>query len=144
MDAVVLSGGIPKQDEPLFQYTQGEPKALVDIGGKPMIQWVLDALEQAETVTNVVIVGLSPENNLTCSKINAYIPSENDLLKNVRIGVIELAKQNPEFYSCINRLFRYTGNYSREHRLGGKKFNQIGQGFILQHHNPPGYGSQVP
>ena len=96
MDAVVLSGGIPKQDEPLFQYTQGEPKALVDIGGKPMIQWVLDALEQAETVTNVVIVGLSPENNLTCSKINAYIPSENDLLKNVRIGVIELAKQNPE------------------------------------------------
>ena len=96
MDAVLLSGGVPQPDEPLYQYTRGEPKALIDIGGKPMIQWVLDALEQSETVANVIIVGMSADNNLTCTKVKAYIPSKNVLLENVRIGVIELKKQNPE------------------------------------------------
>ena len=44
MDAVVLAGGIPQPNEPLYSYSHGEAKALIDMAGKPMIQWVLDAL----------------------------------------------------------------------------------------------------
>jgi hypothetical protein len=96
MDAVLLSGGVPKPDEPLYPYTKGKPKALINIGGIPMIQWVLDAIEAAKTVSKVVVVGMSPENNLTSTKISAYIPSKGDLLENVRLGVVELTEQNPE------------------------------------------------
>ncbi len=45
MDAIVIAGGVPTPVEPLYPYTQGKPKALLDLCGKPMIQWVLDALE---------------------------------------------------------------------------------------------------
>jgi len=96
MDAVLLSGGVPKPDDPLYPYTKGEPKALIKIGGKPMIQWVLDAIELAEAVSNLVVVGMSPENNLTSTKISAYIPSKEDLLENVRLGVVEITNHNPE------------------------------------------------
>ena len=58
MDAIVTAGGIPQPDEPLYAFTQGGPKALLDIFGKPMIQWVLDALEGAKGVDNIVIIGL--------------------------------------------------------------------------------------
>jgi NDP-sugar pyrophosphorylase family protein len=39
MDAVVTAGGIPKPDELLYPYTLGKPKALLEIAGKPMVQW---------------------------------------------------------------------------------------------------------
>ncbi len=47
MDAIVIAGGIPEPGEPLYPYTQGKPKATLEISGKPMAQWVLDALNGA-------------------------------------------------------------------------------------------------
>lgn len=96
MDAILLSGGVPEPDEPLYQYTKGEPKALIDIGGKPMVQWVLDALEQADRVDDIVVVGLSPEAGLISSKIKIFTPSKHDLLENVRQGALELKANNPQ------------------------------------------------
>ena len=59
MDVLVTAGGIPQPDEQLYPYTQGKPKALLDICGKPMVQWVLDALSDATQVEKVVIIGLN-------------------------------------------------------------------------------------
>jgi NDP-sugar pyrophosphorylase family protein len=42
MDAVITAGGVPQPDELLYPYTL-KPKALLEIDGKPMVQWVLDA-----------------------------------------------------------------------------------------------------
>ncbi|MFN2158689.1 MAG: NTP transferase domain-containing protein [Anaerolineales bacterium] len=95
MDAVLLSGGIPKPEDPLYEYTLGEPKALIDICGKSMIQWVLDALEKAATVTNIIVVGIPQGVDLASTKIKSRIPSKSDLLENVRFGVMELLKINP-------------------------------------------------
>ena len=53
MDALVVAGGIPKEGEPLYEYTQGKPKALLDVAGKPMIQWMLDALSGSEKIDTV-------------------------------------------------------------------------------------------
>ncbi len=50
MDAIVTAGGIPLPEEPLYDATQGHPKALVDVAGKPMVQWVLDALTEARSI----------------------------------------------------------------------------------------------
>ena len=44
MDAIVIAGGIPQPEDPLYTYSHGDSKALIDVAGKPMVQWVLDAL----------------------------------------------------------------------------------------------------
>jgi GTP:adenosylcobinamide-phosphate guanylyltransferase len=96
MDAIILAGGIPQPDEPLYPYTQGLPKAMVDICGKPMVQWVLDAVEKAETIDQVVVMGLSPESNLKCSKIKDYAKNQGSILLNIRAGASKIQEFNPQ------------------------------------------------
>jgi molybdopterin-guanine dinucleotide biosynthesis protein A len=53
--AVVLAGG---QADAAFQAAAGvENRALAEIGGRPMAQYVLDALAAARTITRVVLIG---------------------------------------------------------------------------------------
>lgn len=101
IDAIVLSGGIPKPDTPLYEYTQGKPKALLDVCGKPMIQWVLDALEGAETINQIVIVGLTDESAVTCSKVSAFIPSLGDMMENGRAGLKKVLELNPKAHHVL-------------------------------------------
>ena len=95
MDAIVIAGGVPQEGEPLYDYTQGKPKALLDIAGKPMIQWVFDALCKADTVGQIVVVGLDEDNDLSCTKAIAYIPSQGGIVENIRAGVNKIIKENP-------------------------------------------------
>lgn len=87
MDAIVTAGGIPLPQEPLYTETKGHNKALLEIAGKPMIQWVLDALGEAKTVDNVIVVGLTEKTGLTCAKPLYYIPNQGKMLDNFRAGV---------------------------------------------------------
>lgn len=96
MDAFITAGGIPKREDPLYHYTQGRSKALVEIAGKPLIQWVLDALEDAKTVERIVIVGLDSSNNLSCKKQMAFVPNQGSMLDNIRAGVEGVSTINPE------------------------------------------------
>ncbi len=68
MDAIVLAGGIPLPEETLYPYTRGHPKAMLDLAGKPMIQWVLDALSESTTIENVIITGLTEKSGVACKK----------------------------------------------------------------------------
>jgi NDP-sugar pyrophosphorylase family protein len=87
MDAIVIAGGIPGPDEPLYPFTQGAPKALLDVAGKPMAQWVMDALDRAQTIDRIVVVGLDEGSGIHSSKIAAFIASEGTILLNIRCGV---------------------------------------------------------
>ncbi|MEJ2264778.1 MAG: nucleotidyltransferase family protein [Anaerolineales bacterium] len=95
MDALITAGGVPEPGEPLYEYTQGEPKALLDVAGKPMAQWVLDALDGATTVRRVVIVGLPANGKLSCLKAQAYLPNQGGMLDNIRAGVEKVVELNP-------------------------------------------------
>lgn len=95
MDAIVTAGGIPQPGGPLFEYTRGESKALLDVAGKPMIQWVLDALDGASSIDQVVIVGLPPDTGVTCPKIAAYVPNRGGMLENLRAGAEKALELNP-------------------------------------------------
>src|SRR3990172_3974247 len=101
MDAIVTAGGIPMPGEPLYEYTNGSPKALLDIAGKPMIQWVLDALGEAETVERVIVVGLLEESGVTCPKPTTFVPGQGGMLQNVRAGVQKLFDLNPEAHNVL-------------------------------------------
>jgi GTP:adenosylcobinamide-phosphate guanylyltransferase len=87
MDAIVAAGGIPLPEDPLYTYTNGDFKALVDVAGKPMIQWVLDALSDAKHVDNVIIIGLSPKSQITCEKPMHFISNQGRMLANIVAGV---------------------------------------------------------
>lgn len=95
LDAVVTAGGIPLPDEPLYPYTQGISKALLDVAGKPMVQWVLDALGGASTINNVIVVGLDKDSGVTCSKPMHFIPNMGKMLDNIRAGVRKAQEINP-------------------------------------------------
>ena len=95
MDAIVTAGGIPEPDEPLYANTQGAPKALLEIAGKPMIQWVLDALSDSKHVTQVVVVGLEKECGITCTKTLDFIPNQGSMLSNIMAGGHRVLTLNP-------------------------------------------------
>ena len=96
MDAILLAGGVPSPDSPLYPDTQGKPKATLDIGGKPMIQWVLEALEQASSIEKVVVVGCEDFGaKFRFSKPLLFVPAGGDLLTNFQRGADLILKKNP-------------------------------------------------
>ncbi len=95
MDAVVLAGGIPQPDEPLYSYSGGEAKALIDVAGKPMVQWVLDALGEAKSIDRIVLIGLSGKSNLACKKPLTYLSNQGKMLENLKAGTAKVLELNP-------------------------------------------------
>jgi GTP:adenosylcobinamide-phosphate guanylyltransferase len=97
MDAIVTAGGIPQPEDPLYTFSNGNAKALIDIAGKPMVQWVLDALGEAKNVDNVIVIGLSPRSGVTCKKPIHFLSNQGRMLANIVAGVnkaLELNKRN--------------------------------------------------
>jgi GTP:adenosylcobinamide-phosphate guanylyltransferase len=97
VDAVVTAGGKPQPGEPLYPLTQGGSKALLPIGGRPMIQWVLDALSGAACVRSIVVAGLAAdEAPLTARQPLAFLPSAGSLIGNVEAGARWVIEHHPE------------------------------------------------
>jgi GTP:adenosylcobinamide-phosphate guanylyltransferase len=94
MDAIVTAGGIPQPGDPLYSFSNGNSKALIDIAGKPMVQWVLDALSNSAKVDNVILIGVSPKSGLTCTKPVHYISNQGRMLANIVAGVNKALELN--------------------------------------------------
>ncbi len=92
MDAIVLAGGTPRSEDLLFPFTKGAPKAMLEICGKPMIQRVLDALSNSASVDNVIIVGLSQDSRIYCSKKMYFVPDRGGLIENLNAGAKKVAE----------------------------------------------------
>jgi GTP:adenosylcobinamide-phosphate guanylyltransferase len=95
MDAIVTAGGIPLPEEPLYDATRGTPKALVDVAGKPMVQWVLDAVTASSVVENVIIVGLTEKSGLECGKKMYFVPNQGKMVENMQAGARKVLEINP-------------------------------------------------
>jgi GTP:adenosylcobinamide-phosphate guanylyltransferase len=95
MYALISAGGFPKPDESLYKISQGGNKALINLCGKPMIQWVLDALNGSRLITHVVIVGLPSGIALSCKHPLTLIENQGDMIQNVHAGAVEILKQDP-------------------------------------------------
>ena len=101
-DALVSAGGIPQPGETLYEYSQGRSKALIEVAGKPMVQWVLDALSGSDSVRSVVLVGLDESSGLQFKKPLSYVPNQGGMLDNLRAGARKIAELNPKAeYSLI-------------------------------------------
>ncbi len=95
MDAIVIAGGRPNPGEYLYEETGGNYKALLEVGGKPMVQWVLDALGGASQIGKVVIIGLPEDCGVSCARPLTYIPDQGSLLDNIRAGAKKHLEMNP-------------------------------------------------
>lgn len=97
MYALIPAGGIPAADHPLYPYTQGDPRAMIEVGGRPMLQHVLDALDEAETITATIVVGLpeSVQQRLTSTKPTYCLPDQGGLVENVFSGLKWLHEEYP-------------------------------------------------
>lgn len=95
MDAIVTAGGIPAPEDPLYANTQGAPKAMIELGGRPMVQWVLDALSDSQSINHVVVVGLSKECGVTCTKPLEFLPNQGGMLANIFAGAHRILSIHP-------------------------------------------------
>ncbi len=92
MDAIITAGGIPLPGEPLYEYTRGGSKAMLDLAGKPMIQWVLDAISRSPKINHIIVIGLSELGGITCPKPITFLPNQKDMLANINIGLDALKR----------------------------------------------------
>lgn len=96
MDAIVLAGGKASPGDPLFAEADGVPKSLIPIAGKPMVQWVLDALCGAASIDFIVVVGLQPDNSFRITRPHAFLPDAGSLLANIHQAAQFLEELHPD------------------------------------------------
>ncbi len=99
MDCILLAGGVPQPGEGLFDLTRGTPKALYELGGKPIGQRVLDALTGAANIDRVILVGVPPD-AFSSPKLAVSIPSRGGLVDNFLAGVEQLQPAEPLAAAC--------------------------------------------
>lgn len=95
MDVIVTAGGIPGVEDPLYPFTQGKPKALLSLGGKPMIQWILDCLASVTTVDQVVLVGLDDACAVKFPRTLLRMENKGDMVSNITSAAHLLLEKGP-------------------------------------------------
>ena len=95
MNAILFAGGENQSGDPLYQVTRGSLRAMIEVAGKPLVQWVLSALDQATRIQRIIVVGLPPETSLECSKPLTLLADQGNTLKNIQAGAIEVLNQDP-------------------------------------------------
>ena len=143
MDAIVTAGGIPLPEEPLYDATMGNPKALVDVAGKPMVQWVLDALSASSNIDNVIVVGLTDKSGLKCEKKMYFVSNQGKMVENLQAGAQKVLEINNKAEYRTDRLLRHPCHYRRDGGLGGEDCPRAESGYCVQRHPARGYGKTI-
>lgn len=99
MDCIVLAGGRPAPDDPLYVYTQGQLKAMLDIGGRTILERVLDALQSSEYIDRILVIGLEPgsaeANGLRVRRPVSFLADQGGLVSNALAGIRWMKTENP-------------------------------------------------
>jgi hypothetical protein len=89
MDCIIAAGGTILPDDPLFPYSQGRPKALIEMGGQTMLERVAAACSGSRYVDGLIIVGLERAAlaGLQLPPLLAALPDSGSLVGNVKAGL---------------------------------------------------------
>lgn len=102
MDAIIMAGGKSGPKDPLYSLTDHGYKSLLDVRGKPMVQWILDALAASAQIDHIVVAGLPGDVSLHCSRPLFRLEDHGDMIENIRAGAEYLLKHNPdEAYTLV-------------------------------------------
>ena len=103
MHCIVTAGGLAAPDDPMYALTAGEPKALLDMNGRTMLERVIDALQGAQSVAEIVVIGLGSDMGMHFARPVTHLPDQGSLAGNVMAGCHWLHEQYPDevaFLSC--------------------------------------------
>ena len=102
MDVILTAGGTPTPEDPLYSHSKGLPKAMIPIGDKPMIQWVLDALTAAKTINRIVLIGLADNMKVNYPREIVRIEDRGNMVENIIAGATSLLSlPNPSRYALL-------------------------------------------
>ncbi len=101
MDCVIVAGGVPGPDDPLYPYTQGKPKAMLAIRGRTLIEYVAAAFHQSPQVDNIVVVGLGDDRGLSFPQPIHHVPDQGGMITNAIAGIEAAQRLNPAAQNLI-------------------------------------------
>ncbi len=101
MDCVVIAGGVPREEDLLFSYTQGQPKALLDMNGRTMLERVVDALQDSTQIEEIIVVGLGSDMGQNFHRAVHHLPDQGGLVSNVLAGVDWLNQRRPDAQTIL-------------------------------------------
>lgn len=96
IDAIVIAGGVPKEDDLLFSYTEGKPKALIDMNGRTMLERVIDALQTSNQIKDVIVVGIEGDMGQSFRRPVQHLPGRGNLVSNAIAGIEWLLSEKPD------------------------------------------------
>lgn len=96
VDAIILAGS---GEDTLIKDI--ENKALLEIKGKYMVQYVIDSLKSAKSVGKVVLIGPDVLKSIFGSDVDAVLNSEKSIIDNVAKGV-EFLGENRNIIICTS------------------------------------------
>lgn len=83
VDVVILAGGDGEVIDPAQRF-----KGLVEIAGKPLVQWVVEAFRAADTVNEIAVVIPTAENlGAWVDDVDKLVVSDRDFMDNALAGV---------------------------------------------------------
>ena len=95
MHCLITAGGVAPPADPIYVLTQGKPKALLAMNGRTMLERVVDALQGAHSIQEIVVVGLGSDMGMTFARPVAHLPDTGSLAGNILAGSQWLSEQYP-------------------------------------------------
>lgn len=90
MHGLVIAGGEVSPDNPLFPYALGNPKALIDMGGRTMLERVIAALQASSFIEDVLVVGvdeqLAADRGVSFERPVYFLPDQGGMVSNMVAG----------------------------------------------------------
>ena len=80
----------------MYELTQGKSKALLDMNGRTMLERVMDALQNAQNVGEIIVVGLGSDLGMNFLGPVTHLPDHGSLLKNALAGIHKMRELHPE------------------------------------------------
>jgi molybdopterin-guanine dinucleotide biosynthesis protein A len=100
MHCLILAGGNVRPEDPLYPYTNGRPKALIDMGDRKMLERVIEALQSAEQVEDILVVGIDPElaaqQIIPFSRPVHFLPDQGGMVANMLAGAAWFRRHLPQ------------------------------------------------
>jgi molybdopterin-guanine dinucleotide biosynthesis protein A len=96
MDCVIIAGGVPGPEDPMYPFTQGKPKALLDMHGRAMLQRVVDAVQSSPYIEDVIVVGIGSDMGLTFKRPVIHLPDHGSMVNNGVAGLNWVSQNKPE------------------------------------------------
>ena len=103
MYCLIIAGGRARPEDALYRYTQGRPKALIDMGGRTMLERVVASLQASRQVEDILIVGLNATDvaDLTFARPVECLPDQGSMVGNMLAGCAWFVANRPDAVSIL-------------------------------------------